>query len=85
MAYNREMLLRKIIEIQNIVLKGQKKSLSQKEMYHNVIAPKYFISIATFYKYLGCNAKKELAEIEERRRLKEVADREREKVVLNEV
>lgn len=83
-GYNTENLLRKIIEIQNIVLAEQKKGyLNQKEIFNKIIVPKYFICIATFYNYLGRNAKKELAEIEERRRLKEVANREREKAVFS--
>lgn len=73
-GYNTENLLRKIVEIQNIVLAEQKRGyLNQKEIYNKIIAPRYFISIATFYNYLGRNAKKELADIKERRKLKEKA------------
>lgn len=73
-GYNTENLLRKIIEIQNIVLAEQKRGyLNQKEIFNKIIAPRYFISIATFYNYLGRNVKKELADIEERRRLRENA------------
>lgn len=85
-GYNTENLLRKIIEVQNIVLKEQQRGyLNQKEIYHQMIAPKYFISIKTFYNYLARNAKRELADIEERRRLKKIADKEREKAILNDV
>lgn len=85
-GYSNENLLRKILEIQNIVLSEQKRGfLNQKEIFHQRIAPKYFICIATFYNYMARNAKKELADIEERRNLRRIAKREREKVVSQEI
>ncbi|GAB6123534.1 hypothetical protein [Dysgonomonas termitidis] len=82
MAYNKEYLLLKIIEIQNVVLEEKKKGWrNQKQIYEELIAPKYFISKSTFDKYLGRNAKKELAELKERNRLKDIAAGEREKVI----
>lgn len=65
-GYNSENLLKKIIEIQNIVLREQKRGyLSLKETYHQFIADEYFISFRTLQNYLGRNAKQELADIEE--------------------
>lgn len=77
-GYNSKNLLTKIVDIQEIVLNEQKKGyLNQKQIYYELIAPKYFISMRTFYKYLGRNAKKELTEIKERERLKDIANMER--------
>jgi len=67
MGYNRLNYLQKVIEIQNIVLREQKIGLlNQNEVYIRYIEPKYHISERTFYSYLGCNAKKELADIQKR-------------------
>lgn len=63
-GYNKENLLKKIVEVQNIVLAEQKRGyMNQKEVFNRIIAPKYFISERTFYNYLGRNAKKELADL----------------------
>ena len=66
MAYNKRNLYLKIIEIQNIVLRGQQRGASQKEVYYKEIEKVYFISIRTFYYYLTINAKAELRKIDER-------------------
>jgi hypothetical protein len=63
MSYNKRNLYNKIIEIQDIVLKGQKKGLSQKEIFYSQIENVYFISIGTFYTYLRINAKAELKKL----------------------
>ena len=64
MAYNTRCLLLKIIEIQNIVLREQRRGfLNQKEIYYKLIEPVYFISERTFYNYLSRNAKRELSEM----------------------
>lgn len=63
MAYNKRNLYMKVIEIQNIVLAGQKRGDTQKEIYWTLIEPVYHISIATFYNYLAMNAKAELDKI----------------------
>ena len=64
MAYNTRCLLLKIIEIQNIVLREQRRGfLNQKEIYYKLIEHVYFISERTFYNYLSRNAKRELSEM----------------------
>ncbi len=63
MAYNRQNLLIRIIEIQEIYLEHQKKGISCRWIYVNIIYPKYRISVASLYRYLATNAKKELKEL----------------------
>jgi hypothetical protein len=67
MAYNRKNHLKKIIEVQNIVLdlKHKDEDIYFKNIYHQHIYPKYKISYRTFHTYLGINAKKELKELEQ--------------------
>lgn len=64
MAYNRRNYLRRIIEIQEIVLrlKREDEDTSLKTIYWEHIEPKYMISKRTFHKYLDINARKELKE-----------------------
>lgn len=64
MAYNKRNLYIKVIEIQGIVLAGQKRGDTQKEIFYKEIAPRYFISMATFYNYLAINAKAELEKLD---------------------
>lgn len=64
MGYNRENLLRKIIQVQNVYLGHKEKGATNKFIYENYIAPVFFISSKTFYKYLATNARKELKELE---------------------
>lgn len=66
MAYNKRNLYLKIIEIQDIVLRGQQRGASQKEIFYNEIEKVYFISIATFYAYLSINAKAELKKLDDK-------------------
>lgn len=54
----------KVIEIQDIVLTGQKRGDTQKEIFWREIEPVYHISIATFYNYLAMNAKAELDKLD---------------------
>lgn len=65
MAYNRKNYLRRIIEIQNIVLKikWEDEDIYLKNIYWEHIEPVYKISYRTFNKYLGINAKKELKQL----------------------
>ncbi|MDU1892740.1 MAG: hypothetical protein E6767_18830 [Dysgonomonas sp.] len=70
MAYNKRNLYLKIIEIQDIVIKGQKRGDSQKEIFYNEIEKVYFISMRTFYTYLDINAKAELQKLDCRERAK---------------
>lgn len=63
-GYSNENLLRKIINIQNIVINEQQRGyLNQKEIYYQIIYPQYLISFRTFYNYLSRNAKKELEDL----------------------
>ena len=66
MGYNKRNLLLKIIEIQNIVIKEQRKGATQRWVYKNLIKDRYFISEPTFNKYLARNAKAELAELDKK-------------------
>lgn len=56
--------LRKIIEIQNIVLRETDNGRSQKWIYENIIRDTYFIEKSTFDKYMTINAKALLRELE---------------------
>lgn len=66
MAYNKRNYYAKIVEIQDIVLRGQKRGFSQKEIFYNEIEKVYFISIRTFYNYLDINAKAELKKLDKK-------------------
>ena len=68
MGFNRMNLLRRMIEVQTLVLENQKKGFTQKWIHKNIIYPKYLISTATYYNYLATNAKKELKELESRKK-----------------
>lgn len=66
MAYNARNFLQKVIEIQNIVLREKESGyLNQKEIYWQFIEPVYHISFRTYQEYLGRNAKRELAKLNE--------------------
>jgi hypothetical protein len=65
MSYSKRNLLKKIIEIQNIVIKEHKRGLSQKWIFENFIEKVYFISYSTFNCYMSRNAKKELCDMDE--------------------
>lgn len=64
MSYEKRNLLMKIIEIQNIVLKEQKRGVSYKWIFDNLIKKPYFISYSTFNVYMRRNAKRELADLD---------------------
>lgn len=67
MAYNKENYYKKIIEIQKLFLENyQIKYYTMKEVYYNVIAPKYYISYRTFNNYMGINAKAKLKELKQK-------------------
>lgn len=66
MAYNRKNLLNRVITIQNLVLDGQKKGITQKWIYENEVYPRYFISYSTFNNSLVMPAKRELELLERR-------------------
>ncbi len=63
MAYNRENLLRKIIEVQEIVLEHKKKYTPQIRIYELYIKEKFHISYSTFNEYIGIPAKAQLKEL----------------------
>lgn len=64
MGYNRRNKLELIIDIQNIVLEQKNRYGSGQDwIYYNKIYPVYRISRATYYNYLGTNAKRELAKL----------------------
>lgn len=67
MAYDKYHLLRKIIEIQEVVIREQKRGVTQKWIYEHLIRDRYFITEITFKAYLARNAKKELKELEEKK------------------
>lgn len=68
MAYNKINYYKRIIEIQNIVLEQQRKDggdMYYKNIYWELVKPKYHISYRTFHTYLGIPAKRELKKLEE--------------------
>lgn len=68
MAYNRENILRRICDIQDVTLKETAKGKTQKWVYENLIYPRYMISKATYDNYLGTNARLELKRLQERKK-----------------
>lgn len=70
MAYNRINILNRMIDVQTIYRQHSKNydgGCTDKWIYENLIFPTYRISRATFYEYLGTNAKKELKDLLEHR------------------
>ena len=67
MAYNRENLLKRIIEIQEIVLEYKQKDVPQIRIYQKYIAEQYHISYSCFNNYLACNAKSELRLLQQKK------------------
>ena len=63
MGYNKRNKLERICEIQRITLEHTKHGVTQKWVYENVIYPRFLISMATFYNYLGVPARKELNQL----------------------
>jgi hypothetical protein len=64
MAYNRHNILKRIVEIQKITLEHTSKGVTQVYVYENIIKPRFFISVSTYYSYLSMNAKKMLNDYE---------------------
>lgn len=60
MAYNRENILQRIIDIQNITLEYTSKGVTQEYVFTTYIKPLYRISRSTYYAYLSTPAKLEL-------------------------
>ena len=63
MAYNRENLLKKIIEIQDIVLEHKKTFTPQIRIYETYIKEQYHISYSAFNDYLAVPARAQLKEL----------------------
>ncbi|MCT4602764.1 MAG: hypothetical protein N4A59_07695 [Marinifilum sp.] len=74
MGYNKRNLLIKIIEVQNIYVEHSKRGATAKWIFNELIHPKFRISRATFYNYLGTNAKKELKELDANNKEKRLAE-----------
>ncbi len=66
MAYSRQNLLEKILEIQQITLEYTRKGVSQQWVYENVVRPRFYISMRTYNSYLSTNAKAQLRKSEAR-------------------
>ena len=60
MAYNNKNTLLRMVEIQNLVLERKRHGITQLHVYETEVYPKYFISYATFNRYLSYPAKHEL-------------------------
>ena len=56
--------LRRVVEVQNIVLDYKEVGSTQVWIYDNVIYPRFYISWSTFNEYLRTNAKSELKKID---------------------
>lgn len=69
MAYNNYNILRKMVEVQELVLEHKKRGATQVWIYENIIAPAFFISYSTFNRYLSYPAKRELREKRKERQL----------------
>jgi len=63
MAYNRENLLKKIIEIQDIVLEHKENDVPQIRIFEKHIKDKYHISFSCFNEYLAVPAKAQLSKL----------------------
>ncbi|BDD11669.1 hypothetical protein FUAX_41010 (plasmid) [Fulvitalea axinellae] len=59
MAYNRRNLLKRVLDVQNVVLAYQDDHTNE-WIYERKIKPVYHISRRTFYAYLAIPAKREL-------------------------
>jgi len=68
MAYNRENFLKKVLKVQEIALLYSKQGLFFKEIYHLHIEYQFHICKRTFDTYLGINARKELKELQQKKR-----------------
>ena len=63
MGYNKRNKLERICEIQRITLEHTRRGVTQKWVYDNVIYPRFYISLSTFYEYLATPARRELARL----------------------
>ena len=65
MGYNRRNILKRIVEIQDITLEHTRRGVTQKYVFEQIVYPRFYISSATYYSYLGIAAKAELRKLEE--------------------
>lgn len=65
MAYNKTNRLRRIVQIQDLVLEHKRRGVTQLWVYENIVWPQYRISISCFKEYLSINAKRELQRLKE--------------------
>ncbi len=63
MGYNKRNKLERICEIQRITLEHTRRGVTQKWVYDNVIYPRFYISLSTFYEYLATPARRELGRL----------------------
>lgn len=61
MAYNNTNKLRLILDVQNVYNEYKVEGMSTIHVYRKHIAPRFYISLTTFYNYLATPAKRELA------------------------
>jgi len=74
MAYNRENILTRIVEIQDITLEHTNRGVMKKWVFDNVIFPRYHISYATFNGYMSLSGTRtELSKLKEKRTAREKA------------
>jgi hypothetical protein len=64
MAYDRENLLKKIVEIQDIVLEHKRKFVPQVRIFREYIEKQYHISYSTFNQYLSIPAHAQLKKLQ---------------------
>jgi hypothetical protein len=67
MAYNRENLLRRIADIQDIVIEYQKQDVPLSKIWRRYIYPVYHISYSCFNNYLSIPAKAELKKLQQKK------------------
>jgi hypothetical protein len=69
MAYNRENFLKGVLIVQDIYLQHSDSGLNNREIFKRYVNPSYPMTERTFYEYLAINARKELKELQEVKRL----------------
>ncbi len=65
MAYTRENLLLRMIDVQEVTLEHTQKGVTQEWVFNNVVRPRYRISRKTYYNYLATPAKRQLKHLRE--------------------
>ncbi len=60
MSYRNKNTLLRMVEIQDLVLERKRHGINQLHIYKTEIYPRFFISYATFNRYLSYPAKQEL-------------------------